>query len=333
MALEAVQAKAGTGRSSPPGTSGTCPTAGSSRSTAARWTSWTRSRRPSYSRGRARAGPEPGGTEDLPVCTSDLLPPADVGDEHAMRTTSCSLAPACSRAAAILCSASRVWAPTSSPSTAPPLSRSRTPFLGRRKIGLQERRQSEQSTATARAAQISRIRVSRKRPNRLTRIATDTLSTESRLTAERRGTGSSPGSSTTSLTRPRIVVVHGATSTRRCRGITASRDRTTTGRRPISAISHHHTSPRAGRALTTLLRHVETTPGRPIRLARRADARRRRRSSHLPRPSGSELAEPQGLRPRAQRSSPPSAGCGHDRAEPRRPWYSTVCETCHHHAT
>jgi len=156
--------------------------------------------------------------------------------------------------------------------------------------------QLEQSTATARAAQISRIRVSRKRPNRLTRIEIETLSTESRFTADRRGTGSSSGSSTTSLTSPRIVVVHGAISARRCRGITASRDRTTTGRRPISAISHHHTSPRPGSALTTMPRPVETTPGRPTRLAPRGGARHRRRSSRPPRQSGSEPAVPQELR-------------------------------------
>ncbi len=106
--------------------------------------------------------------------------------------------------------------------------------------------QPDRSTATEWAAQISFTRVSRNRPNRLARMATETLSTESRFTAERRGRGSSGGSSTTSLSSPRIVVVHGATSARRCRGITASRDRTTTGRRPISTISHHHTSPRGG---------------------------------------------------------------------------------------
>lgn len=83
--------------------------------------------------------------------------------------------------------------------------------------------QTEQSTATARAAQISRMRGSATRPNRWTRMATETLSTESRLTAERSGTGSSPGSRTTSLASPRIVVVQGATSARRCRGITTSR--------------------------------------------------------------------------------------------------------------
>ena len=59
-----------------------------------------------------------------------------------------------------------------------------------------------------------------------------------------------------SLTSPRMVVVHGAIRARRCLGITASRDRTTTGRRPTSGSSHHQTSPRAGGALTTLLRHA-----------------------------------------------------------------------------
>lgn len=178
---------------------------------------------------------------------------------------------------------------------------------------------SEQSTAIARAAQISRIRESRRRPNRLTSIAIDTLSTESRFTAERRGTGSSAGSSTTSLTSPRIVVVHGATSARRCRGITASRDRTTTGRRPISASSHHHTSPRAGSALTTLLRHAGTTPGRPIRRARRVGARHRRRSSHPPRRSGGGLAELLELRRRAQRPFGPTARSAPGPAATRRP--------------
>lgn len=108
------------------------------------------------------------------------------------------------------------------------------------------RRQSEQSTATASAAQISVIRLPASRPRRSASTATDTLSTESRLTAQSRGIGSSVGSRTTSLARPRMVVVQGATKARRSRGIAASRDRTTTGRRPASGSSHHHTSPRAG---------------------------------------------------------------------------------------
>ncbi len=112
--------------------------------------------------------------------------------------------------------------------------------------------QPEQSTATSRAVQMARIRVSASRPSRVTNAPTETLSTASRFTAERRGIGSEPGSRTTSLASPRMVVVHGATSARLSRGIAASRESTTTGRRPISAISHHQTSPRAGSALTSL---------------------------------------------------------------------------------
>ncbi len=193
--------------------------------------------------------------------------------------------------------------------------------------------QPEQSTATARAAQTSRIRVSRNRPNRVTRIPIETLSTESRFTAEARGTGSSPGSGTTSLTSPRIVVVHGATSARRWRGITASRDRTTTGRRPISAISHHQSSPRAGTALKRLTRPVGTTPSHPIHLARRAGARHRRRSLRRPRRNGSELAEQSELRPPARRPSSRTARCALVRAKTRPPSCSGVCESCHYHAT
>lgn len=90
-----------------------------------------------------------------------------------------------------------------------------------------------QSTATARAAQTSRMRASASRPSRSTSIAVDTLSTESRFTAERSGTGSSPGSRQTSLGIPLMVAVQGAINARRRRGIAASRERTTTGRRPI----------------------------------------------------------------------------------------------------
>ena len=148
----------------------------------------------------------------------------------------------------------------------------------------------EQSTATSRAAQMARIRVSASRPSLLTKTATDTLSTESRFTADRRGIGSESGSRTTSLAMPRMVVVHGATSARRSRGIAASRDSTTTGRRPISAISHHQISPRAGSALTSRQPPSATTPGHPTRRPHQSGARRRRRSSRPPRPIDSELA-------------------------------------------
>jgi hypothetical protein len=146
----------------------------------------------------------------------------------------------------------------------------------------------EQSTATSRAAQMARIRVSASRPSRRTSTATETLSTESRFTAERRGIGSESGSRTTSLASPRMIVVHGATSGRRSRGIATSRDSTTTGRQPISASSHHHTSPRAGSALTRRQPPAATTPGRPTRRAHQPGARRRRRNSHRSPPIDNE---------------------------------------------
>ena len=108
------------------------------------------------------------------------------------------------------------------------------------------RGQAVESTATSSATQTSRIRSSLSRPSRSTSIAIDTLSTESRLIALRRLIGSSAGSRTTSLGRPRMVVVHGATSARRSRGIAESLESTTTGRRPISGSSHHQSSPRRG---------------------------------------------------------------------------------------
>jgi hypothetical protein len=128
-------------------------------------------------------------------------------------------------------------------------------------------RHPKQSTATSKAAHMARIRVSASRPSLLTKTATDTLSNESRFTAERQGIGSESGSRTTSLESPRMVVVHGATNARRSRGIAASRDNTTTGRRPISANSHHQTSPRAGSAITRRQLPAATTPSHPTRRA------------------------------------------------------------------
>jgi hypothetical protein len=107
-----------------------------------------------------------------------------------------------------------------------------------------------QSTATSSAAQTSRMRAPLSRPIRSTRTAIETLSTESRLTADRFGMGSSPGSRTTSLGSPRMVVVHGADSARPKCGMAASRERMTTGRRPTSGSSHHQTSPRSGVSVT-----------------------------------------------------------------------------------
>ena len=139
--------------------------------------------------------------------------------------------------------------------------------------------QPGQSTATSSAAQTCRIRSSLSRPRRSTSTATETLSTESRLTPDCRGTGSSPGCSSTSLANPRIVVVHGATRARRNLGIAASRERTTTGRLPTSGSSHHHTSPRAGRGLTMSRQPRGMTPDRPTHRPHRAGGHRRQRKS------------------------------------------------------
>lgn len=172
-------------------------------------------------------------------------------------------------------------------------------LLGLGRLGCQ----FEQSTAIASAAQISRMRVSAKRPIRSTSTATATLSTESRLTAERLGTGSSPGSRTTSLGSPRTVVVHGATNARRSLGIATSGDKTTTGRRPTSGSSHHHTSPRPGSELTTLRRLAETTQDPPTRPARRLRARRRRCSSRRPRRGGDGSTPAGGVATRSSSST------------------------------
>ena len=193
--------------------------------------------------------------------------------------------------------------------------------------------QPEQSTATASAAQISLMRLSASRPRRSTSTATDTLSTESKLTADRRGIGSSMGSRTTSLAKPRIVVVQGATSALCSRGMAASRDKTTTGRLPTSASSHHQTSPRSGSVITKPLQPAEKRRGRPSRPARRVGARRRPHSLRRLRPSGDASAAPQGPRRQAQRRSYPGAGRERSRAAADPRSCSVVCESCHKHAT
>ncbi len=134
--------------------------------------------------------------------------------------------------------------------------------------------QPAQSTATLNAAQIWRIRRSLRRPNRCVSVPTETLSIASRFTAEAWGMGSSDGSRRTSLGRPRMVVVQGAMIVRRSLGMATSRDNTTTGRRATSGSSHHQTSPRAGRAVTTARRLRGTRRGHPTRRARQADERR-----------------------------------------------------------
>jgi len=161
-------------------------------------------------------------------------------------------------------------------------------------------RQPRQSTATSSASQISCMRSSLSRPKRSTSVPTETLSTESRLTTETSGIGSSGGSRRTSVGMSRIVVVHGPIRARRRRGIAASRESTTTGRRPTSGSSHHQTSPRAGREVTTRRRPHGTRPGLPTRRLRRAGARRRRRTRRRTRQHGGEQAAP-----RAPRRSAP----------------------------
>jgi hypothetical protein len=193
--------------------------------------------------------------------------------------------------------------------------------------------QGEQSTATERAVHICRIRTSPSRPRRSTRTATDTLSIESRFTAERRGTGSSLGSRTTSLARPRIVVVHGATTARRSRGIAASRDKTTTGRLPAFASSHHQISPRAGIGVTWRLPLGEIRPGCPTHRARRADVCRSLRSSRQFQRIDDGQAAPQELHRSARRRSVRNAPGVHSPKGPRSLSCSPVCESCHEYAT
>ena len=137
-----------------------------------------------------------------------------------------------------------------------------------------------QSTATSRASHIDRMRWSLRRPIRSISTPRDTLSIESRLTAERCRTGSSPGSRTTSLANPRIVVVHGAIRERLRRSMAMFLERMTTGRLPMSGGSHHHSSPRAGRGVTWLLLRCGTTQGRPTRPVRPGDGWCSRAGSH-----------------------------------------------------
>ena len=194
--------------------------------------------------------------------------------------------------------------------------------------------QPPQSTATSSAAQISPIRGPLSAPSRSTSTATETLSTESRLTALRRGTGSSPGSSTTSLGRPRIVVVQGATSARRNRGIAASRESTTTGRRPISGSSDHQTSPRRGSEVTTTQPRRGTTPDRPNRRARRSGARRMPpRTPRRPRrPDGGPRAPAAPRRAESSRS-PLGAGLGPGPGAHHQRSCSLESGPCHNYAS
>ena len=147
---------------------------------------------------------------------------------------------------------------------------------------------SPQLTATSSAEQIWCMRPSLRRPILSTKIAIDTLSIESRLTAQRRLIGSSPGSRTTSLGRLRIVVVHGAINVRRNLGMAASREITTTGLRWISGNSHHQTSPRSGTGVTRQPHQHETQRGCPTHRIRQLGTRRTRRRRHQSHPHDCE---------------------------------------------
>jgi len=146
------------------------------------------------------------------------------------------------------------------------------------------RSHSIQLTAILNAAHTWRIRSSLRRPIFSTKWEMETLSTESRFTAQRRLMGSSPGSSTTSLGRLRTVDVHGAISERRRRGMAALRDSTTTGLLWMSGSSHHQSSPRSGNRLTRIPHEDETRSGCPTHLPHRSGHRhtpRTQRQSHL----------------------------------------------------
>ncbi len=142
------------------------------------------------------------------------------------------------------------------------------------------------------------MRSSANRPTLSTRMATDTLSKESRLTAQWRGTGSSPGSRTTSLANLRMVAIHGATTARRSRGIAASRESTTTGRRPIFDNSHRHTSPRIGSGVTMRLLPSATSRDRPTRRVDQRDFRHKRHSWRRSRAPDSGRGELGGRHPK-----------------------------------
>ena len=144
-------------------------------------------------------------------------------------------------------------------------------LAGQSRADRDRRTDHPQSFATSSASQTSRIRAPLSEPIRSTSTATDTDSTESRFTTLRWLIGSLSGSRTTSLGRPRMVVVQGAINARRNLGIAASRDNTTTGRRPISGGSHHQSSPRFGSVFTWPQPHCGTSPDCPIRLRRRSD--------------------------------------------------------------
>ena len=177
------------------------------------------------------------------------------------------------------------------------------------------------------------MRLSLNRPRRSVNVPTETLSTESRLRTDWRGIGSSPGSRSTSLARPRMVVVQGAIRARRSLGIAMVRDRTKTGRRLTSGSSHHHTSPLAGKSFTKKLPSRGRKPDHPIRPAPPAAVRRRWRIRHRSQPRDVSPQVPRELhRAGPHRSSPTSDSLRSSRAI-RQPSCLPVCVACHNYAT
>lgn len=184
------------------------------------------------------------------------------------------------------------------------------------------------------AAQICRIRSSLSRPRRSTSETCDARRTESKLTAETSVTGSSPGSSTTSLGRPRMVVVHGAITASASRPSAASRNSTTTGLRPMSGVSHHQTSPQRGRSVLTVEfrwhrwqqsvvldegRPPRTTPSRPTHRAYSGECGRTPRTARRSQRCGVAWREPLGQRPSSPRRCPTLVAREPDQEDRHRP--------------
>ena len=192
------------------------------------------------------------------------------------------------------------------------------------------------------------MRSSLKRPSRRANKTSGALSTESRLTAETAGTGSSPGSSTTSVGSPRIVVVHGATIAVFSLFRAASRERTTTGRCPAWGDSHHHTSPhRTGAAITiqysdlAVLHLPSATPGDegdslrgkmpnpPTRPAHQGGNGHMPRTQHQSRLPGNGQLEHQARHPSSPRHWATPPDCGTNPTIRRLPSCSPAACSCH----
>lgn len=177
------------------------------------------------------------------------------------------------------------------------------------------------------------MRSSSSLPSRSVSVITETLSTESRLTADRSGIGSSPGSITTSLANPRTVVVQGAMSALRSLGMEMSRERITTGRREMEGSSHHHTSPLMGRPVTKKLPPLGRMRGRPNRLTHRVEGRHRSCIWHQSQQLDAGQPGHPELHPEEQHPSNQTATPLPVRSVTRQPSCSPVFVPCHKYAT